>query len=110
MLGLHPRGVKHDADRAAESLAGQVGAELAPHDAVGAVAAAHLAPDDPELGFRRAAVQVLVLLGLVHKGHALPEVKFRVLTVFQALNLNQRRVVVLVAQATDARAKEGGGV
>jgi len=80
--GLNPGRVKHDAHWAAESLAREVGAELASHYAVGTVAAAHLSPNDTELGVRRATSQVFALLGLVHVGHALPQVKVSVFAVF----------------------------
>ena len=96
---LNSRRVEHDAARARDRAGRQVLAELCPHNAVVAVRTAHLPPDDAE--FR----VVHLLLRLVDVGDAFAEVELGVAALVDVLNLDERRVLVLVDLAP-ARERE----
>lgn len=78
----------------------EVGGELGAHDAVGAVAAHDLAPDNAELGASDRS------LGLVDIGHLLAEVVLASLSVVDTVDLEEGGVVVGVA-ATSVQTREG---
>jgi hypothetical protein len=85
--------VQHDAHVGADGLRRQVLGELGADDAVVAVGTHDLAPDDAELGV------VLQRLALVDVRDLLAKVEVHVLLVLEALDLDERSVLVLVAQA-----------
>ena len=80
--------VEHDAHGVADPLGVQVGAELGTHQAIGAVGASDLAPDNAVL------LAVDGGLALVDVSDLLAVVKLRGLGVLHALDLNKGRVVV----------------
>jgi hypothetical protein len=99
---LHTGRVKHDASLSSDSLWGQVSVESATNDTIGSVSSAHLSPVDAEL------VAVFVSSGsLGDERNLLSVVEFSSLLGVNALDLEQRNVIVLVTE-TSLEAEDSG--
>jgi hypothetical protein len=95
---LHTAGVQHDADPSANGLRWQIASESAPHDAVGSVVSADLAPVHAEGA----------VLGLGDEGHLLAQVEVGGGLVVAALDFDETDAVVLRAET--ALVPEDGAV
>lgn len=94
-MRLHTGWVKHDADLSSDCLWWQVSLESATDDTIGSVSSGNLSPVDAEL------VAVFVCRGtLGDKGDLLSEIEFSIGLGVDALNLDQRNVVVLVTKTS----------
>lgn len=98
---LHAGWVKHNANLSSDSLWRQVSAESATNNSIGSVSSADLSPIDAEL------VAVFVSGGsLGDKGNLLSVIELGSGLVINALDLDQRHIVVLVAE-TSLETKDG---
>lgn len=103
LASLYTGRIQHDPDLSTDRLWGEVSSKSAPHDTIGTVSPADLAPVHPEL--------VSVLVGcfcLGDEGDSLSEVEVDVVLRIETLDLDQTDAVVLVAKA--ALVAEDGSV
>jgi hypothetical protein len=90
---LNSRRVEHHSHGGPNRLGWKVCAELCAHHTIGAMCAAHLAPDNTVLG------ACLDGLGLVDVRNALTQVELSRLLIFYTLNLHQRGVAILRSES-----------